>query len=92
MPAKSKSQQRLFGIVHAIQNGEAKKGKFSKKIVEMAKRMDPESVRHFASTKTDDLPEKKASFLDKSFALGFVSAFSERLSHAGRSPNRASTT
>lgn len=88
MPAKSKSQQRLFGIVHAIQNGEARKGKFSKKIVEMAKRMDHESVRHFASTKTDDLPEKKASFLEKSFAIGFISAFSEHLSNAERSLSR----
>lgn len=89
MPARSKAQQRLFGMVHALQKGEAKDGKMPKKIVEMAKRMNPESVRHFASTKTDDLPEKKASFLEKSFALGFVSALSERLSHAGRSLNRA---
>lgn len=89
MPARSKAQQRLFGMVHALQKGEAKDWKMSKKIVEMAMRIDPEYVRHFASTKTDELPEKKASFLEKSFALGFVSAFSERMSHAGRSLNRA---
>lgn len=59
MPALSKSQQRLFGMVHAIQSGKAKPGKFSKKIRSLAKRVDPESVGHFASTETKGLPEKK---------------------------------
>ena len=72
MPAKSKSQQRLFGIVHAIQKGEARPGRFSKKIRDMAKRVDPGDAKDFASTKTKGLPEKKASYLDRAFALGFI--------------------
>lgn len=77
MPAKSKSQQRLFGIVHAIQKGEVRPGKFSKKIREMARRVDPGDAKDFASTKTKGLPEnkeeKKASYLDQFFVRGFLS-------------------
>lgn len=80
MPARSKVQQRLFGIVHAIQNGEANPKRFSKKIREMAKRVDPEDARHFAATKTDKLPEKKASFLQDAFMLGYVSRIAESTS------------
>lgn len=77
MPARSKSQQRLFGIVHAIQKGEADPKKFSKKIREMADRVDPEDVRHFAATKTDKLSEKKASFLQDAFLRGYMSRIAE---------------
>ena len=84
MPAKSKSQQRLFGIVHAIQKGEVKPGRFSKKIMEMAKRVDPGDAKDFASTKTKGLPEKKASFLDRMFALGFVSGIRPSCDPSGR--------
>lgn len=77
MPAKSKSQQRLFGIVHAIQKGDVRPGKFSKKIREMAKRVDPGDAKDFAATKTKGLPEKKeektASYLDRFFVRGFLS-------------------
>jgi hypothetical protein len=95
MPAKSKSQQRLFGIVHAIQKGEVSPRKFSKKIRDMAKRVDPGDARDFASTKTNGLPEKKkesekreksekaASFLDRAFALGFVSGIRPSSCHSG---------
>jgi hypothetical protein len=77
MPAKSKAQQRLFGMVHAIQKGEAKPGHFSKKIREMAKRVDPGDAKDFASTKTKGLPEKKASFLDNMFLRGFLTKLAE---------------
>lgn len=77
MPAKSKSQQRLFGIVHAIQKGEVRPGKFSKKIRDMAKRVDPGDAKDFASTKTKSLPEKKGSYLDRAFAIGFLSVMSD---------------
>ena len=56
MPAKSKKQQRLFGMVHAVQKGEMKAP--SKKIRELAKRVDPEDAEEFAETKHDGLPEK----------------------------------
>jgi len=78
MPAKSKSQQRLFGMIHAIQKGDVKPGKFSKKIREMAKRVDPGDARDFASTKTKSLPEKKASLYETMFVRGFLSRLSSR--------------
>lgn len=78
MPARSKSQQRLFGMVHAIQKGDARPSQFSKKIREMAKRVDPDDARDFASTKTKSLPEKKASFLNALFVRGFLSRMYER--------------
>lgn len=77
MPARSKAQQRLFGIVHAIQKGEADPKKFSKKIREMADRVDPDDAKHFAATKTEKLPEKKASFLQDAFMRGYMSRIAE---------------
>jgi hypothetical protein len=56
MPSKSKSQQRLFGMVHACQ----KKGKCaSKKVKDVAKSIKPDDAEDFAKTKHEGLPEKK---------------------------------
>lgn len=55
MPAESKSQQRLFGLIHAVQKGEAKAP--SKKISDMAKDIKPSSVTHYAETPTKGKPE-----------------------------------
>jgi hypothetical protein len=59
MPAVSKSQQKLMGIVHAIQKGEANPKDFSKGAQNMAKDMKPGDVKDFASTKQKGLPDKK---------------------------------
>ena len=59
MPAVSKSQQRLFGMVHALQKGTLSKSKVSPDIRRMARKIDPESVSHFAETKHTKLPEHK---------------------------------
>ena len=56
MPAKSKAQQRFFGMVDAYKKGELKKP--SKAIKDAAKGMTKKEVEDFASTKTDKLPEK----------------------------------
>ena len=56
MPAKSKSQQRFFGMVDAYKKGELKNA--SKKIKDAAKGMSKKEVKKFASTKTKGLPEK----------------------------------
>ena len=56
MPAKSKSQQRFFGMVDAYKKGELKKP--SKAIKDAAKGMTKKELEDFASTKTDKLPEK----------------------------------
>ena len=59
MPAKSKAQQRLFGMVHAYQKGRKGSEHLSDKIKDLAKRVDPEDVEHFAKTKASTLPERK---------------------------------
>jgi hypothetical protein len=61
MPAVSKSQQKLMGIVHAIQKGDANPKDFSKGAQNMAKDMKPGDVKDFASTKQKGLPDKKES-------------------------------
>lgn len=63
MPAKSKKQQRLFGLVDRCQKA-MKKGKPtqkdcpSSKIKEMAKKIKQKDVKKFAKTKHEHLPEK----------------------------------
>ena len=55
MPAKSKAQQRLFGMVDAYKKGDLKHA--SKKIKDIADEMDSSEVKKFAKTKTHNLPE-----------------------------------
>ena len=55
MPAQSKSQQRFFGVVKAMQKGDLpKKGRAGK----IAKSMSKDDVDDFASTKHKGKPEK----------------------------------
>ena len=55
MPAQSKSQQRFFGVVKAMQKGDIpKKGRAGK----IAKTMSKKDVDDFASTKHKGKPEK----------------------------------
>jgi len=56
MPAKSKAQQRLMGMVHAAQKGEKPA---SPKVAKLAKSMTKKSATDFASTKHKGLPTKK---------------------------------
>lgn len=56
MPAKSKSQQRFFGMVDAYKKGELEHP--SKAIKKAAKGMTKKQVKDFASTKQKGLPEK----------------------------------
>lgn len=58
MPATSKQQQKLMGIVHAIQKGDIKPSSVSKKAQQMAKSMKPGDVTKFAATKHKGLPKK----------------------------------
>jgi hypothetical protein len=55
--AKSKSQQRLMGMVRAVQKGEMDNP--SEQVKKLAMTMKKKDVKDFASTKHDDLPEKK---------------------------------
>ena len=58
MPAASKQQQKLMGIVHALQKGDMKPSQASDKAKEMAKSMKKSEVEKFASTKHKGLPKK----------------------------------
>ncbi len=67
--AKSKSQQRFMGMVHAVQKGEMRSP--SKEVAEAAKSMDKEDVTDYAETKHNGLPNKKKTE-KKSFDLSDV--------------------
>ena len=56
--AASKQQQKLMGIVHALQKGDMKPSQASGKAKEMAKSMKKGDVKDFASTKHKGLPKK----------------------------------
>jgi hypothetical protein len=61
MPAKSKAQQRFFGVVKAMQKGDIpQKGEAGK----AAKSMSKKEVEKYASTKHDDLPNKVKEDID----------------------------
>ena len=55
MPAKSKSQQRFMGMVHAAQKGEKPA---SPEVAKAAKGMTKKAATDFASTEHEGLPEK----------------------------------
>lgn len=59
MPAVSKAQQKLFGIVHAIQTGRAKATDFSPTAQKLAQTMSRGDVKKYASTPISKLPKKK---------------------------------
>jgi len=67
MPAKSKQQQRLFGVVKAMQSGDIpKKGEAG----EVASDMSKKEVDKYAGTKHKNLPKKvKREVLEKIKAL-----------------------
>lgn len=57
--AKSKKQQKLMGMVHAVQKGEMRAP--SGKVREMADSMTSKAVTDYAETKRKGLPEKAPS-------------------------------
>ena len=56
MPAVSKAQQHLMGMVHAAQKGEEPA---SPEVAKIAKTIKPDAAKDYASTKTKDLPAHK---------------------------------
>ncbi len=58
MPAKSKSQQRFFGIVRSLQKGEISPSSVGGGAKEVAKTMSVSDVKDFAETKRSLLPLK----------------------------------
>ena len=76
MPAISKSQQRLMGMVHAYKQGKLKNA--PSKIKAVAKHISDSDARDFAKTKSSGLPEKKAcDMLNRMFIRGFLCRLAE---------------
>ena len=61
MPATSKAQQRLMGLVKAVQAGDVPKSKVTKKNRQLAKSMKEKDVDKYAGTKHKGLPNKVQS-------------------------------
>lgn len=58
MPAKSKSQQRLFGMALAVRKGEMKRSEVSQEILDIVDGdMTDKEIEDFASTKHKGLKE-----------------------------------
>lgn len=61
MPARSKSQQRLFGMVHAYNKGEFHGSRaLRRRVAALSRHISDEDAKDFAKTPHDGLPEKKA--------------------------------
>lgn len=62
MPSKSKSQQRLFGMVHAMKTGKLDTSdmpeELADKVRTIAKTVSKKSAKDFAKTKTKGKPER----------------------------------
>jgi len=58
MPAKSKAQQKLFGIAHAVQQGKIPASKVSDPAKMIAKDVKKREVKKFATTPTKGLPDR----------------------------------
>jgi hypothetical protein len=67
MPAVSKQQQKLFGLVHAYQKGKVPADKVSAKIKHIAKSISPEDAKKFASTSHADIKELQSIFNSPSY-------------------------
>lgn len=63
MPAKSRAQQRLFGMAYAVKKGELSLSQVPEGVREQVKRMvktmSKEKLREFAATPHKRLPERK---------------------------------
>jgi hypothetical protein len=76
MPARSKSQQRFFGMISAYKKGKLKHA--PKRIRDAAKHISKEDADDFARTKHDGLPEKKEKAAEMTrYEEGFLSKCAE---------------
>tara|TARA_S200002703_G_scaffold159739_1_gene174455 strand:+ start:1679 stop:2116 length:438 start_codon:yes stop_codon:yes gene_type:complete len=86
MPAVSKSQQKFFGIVRAIQKGEM--APTTPETAEVAASMKEKDVKDFASTKHKGLPEKKK--VEEGIGLSLARAIDKTKPPLGRPSLRRS--
>lgn len=79
MPAKSESQQRFMGMVHAHKKGELDSSSIPddvmKKVRKTAKSMTDEEAKKYASTKHKGLPDK----VSEARSMTFKSFLAEQL-------------
>ena len=61
MPAKSKKQQKLFGMMLAVKRGKVSKSKVKSPAKKHMMDMPEETMEEFAGTKRKELPEKVSS-------------------------------
>lgn len=66
MPAVSKAQQKLFGLVKAVKSGNVKASAVSPEVKKIAKDMSTKEIDKFAGTKHKGLPEKKKKKTEES--------------------------
>jgi len=59
MPAKSENQQQAAGMALAAKRGEIPVSKLKGSALGMYKSMSAKKLKHYAETKTKNLPEKK---------------------------------
>lgn len=65
MPAKSKAQQRLFGMVHAVRKGELSKSEVDDEVLDIVNsKISDKDVKKFASTKHKGLKDHLHESLD----------------------------
>lgn len=58
MPAQSKSQQRLFGMAHAVRKGELKRSEVGQEVLDIVDgKMSDKEIEDFAKTKHKGLKE-----------------------------------
>jgi hypothetical protein len=57
MPARSRAQQRFFGMVHAYQTGKLPNSKASNAIKRVAKTISPDDAKKYATTSHKNLDE-----------------------------------
>ena len=66
MPAKSKSQQRLFGMAYAARKGEIPKSDLPDEVEDVVdSKMTTKDIKKFAKTKHKGLPERLRESLDR---------------------------
>lgn len=59
MPSASKKQQKLFGLALSVKKGETPRSEVSDKILKIVDTMSKKDIEKYASTKHDNLPDKK---------------------------------
>lgn len=58
MPAKSKKQQKLFGLALSVKRGDTPRSKVSDSVLDIVDGMSKKEIEKYAGTKHKNLPNK----------------------------------